>query len=1061
MTTARQQLATLATVFQRVSQSGLDLEPFAAEVVRGARLCTGAEVAAFAWVDTQRSELDVVWVGPGEPQREPLRLPLAEGIFGLVSRYGDAIRLEDAPQHPSFSRSLDLRCGSRTRGLLALPVKRDAAVAAVLQVTNAEAPFTDLEYDALAGLAALASFVLQTKHTFWTSRTLTGQATATMDILGVAPSVGMHGLLALAAQRLAALLHADCSRAWLVDRQTMELEKADGPDAGARSPMKGLAGQAGRTRQLANVMCTASEPLYDATVDCNGVGASLSVPVSVDGDIWAVLQVANVGPVKDGLGRPRFTSEDELVATALAACVARRLLEVHLSTQLEMEKSTTAVMGALATTMYTAATDQVVLLEMVRRHVEVLTHADKTLVYQYTADRRRFHLVLGADAEISVPAGSGLLGAVAKSREAVLVDDAYSDPRFDQTVDSMTQYHTQSVLCVPMLSKTDVVAVFGAVNRRGHGGQTLPFRPEDLQATVALCRFASAVWSSTTAFHSAQQKSREELIVDRIASELADTPLDPRAAYQLIGDRMHSLCPCENVAMLFLDAEMEELRGYCGEGPEVRLPCSAVYLPCEALRKKERIHLVDVSTSRTFDPISLGYDSGCAKVRSVLCLPFLHHDAVIAVAQLINRRDGAGRPVSFSPADLSILSAFVAAAAAGLNNIVALREMQGTTRQHSLFADLMAAIPADVVSGPTWLCGLREHLQALVCAQRCALLLVDFVTDTVACHNGEGSPVVSPLKSSHLLHHVVRTGEAVFIKDCKDDRRCRWAAEVATDSTALSLLYVPFACSGVIVGVAQLINRHGTEGQAVPFTRDDLRTITAAVRHAGPILQLAQHQARLARETSERAVLSENMSRVAASDLAEVANIMQATADVALTALRGEQCFVLAYERENRQLVSDPSMNTVRRSIVVDLESVPGEAVVQRRPLSLAQASEHQYFRKHDVLWGCRTRCLLVMPIYVHGAVVGAIMVLNKTDGSSHFTKEDAEKLTLFSSSCATAIGNCTQFRNLRRQLGQALAVLHAMNDLLPTHHVPQLLNFTEQVCRRQPAAVACLNGGP
>src|SRR5437899_2318485 len=45
-------------------------------------------------------------------------------------------------------------------------------------------------------------------------------------------------------------------------------------------------------------------------------------------------------------------------------------------------------------------------------------------------------------AEIRVPLGAGIVGAVASSGETVNIPDAYSDPRFNQEVDRRTGYRT-------------------------------------------------------------------------------------------------------------------------------------------------------------------------------------------------------------------------------------------------------------------------------------------------------------------------------------------------------------------------------------------------------------------------------------------------------------------------------------------------------------------------------------------------------------------------------------------------------------------------------------------
>lgn len=61
---------------------------------------------------------------------------------------------------------------------------------------------------------------------------------------------------------------------------------------------------------------------------------------------------------------------------------------------------------------------------------------------------------------------SSIAGYVAATKEAALIKDAYSDPRFDRRVDAATGYRTTSVLCVPLKdAHGTVVAVLQAVNK--------------------------------------------------------------------------------------------------------------------------------------------------------------------------------------------------------------------------------------------------------------------------------------------------------------------------------------------------------------------------------------------------------------------------------------------------------------------------------------------------------------------------------------------------------------------------------------------------------------------
>jgi adenylate cyclase len=71
------------------------------------------------------------------------------------------------------------------------------------------------------------------------------------------------------------------------------------------------------------------------------------------------------------------------------------------------------------------------------------------------------------DEEVRIPIGSGVAGAAAASGEAIRVDDAYADPRFNPDVDRQLGYRTRSILCLPVKDRHgSVFAVAQLLNRR-------------------------------------------------------------------------------------------------------------------------------------------------------------------------------------------------------------------------------------------------------------------------------------------------------------------------------------------------------------------------------------------------------------------------------------------------------------------------------------------------------------------------------------------------------------------------------------------------------------------
>lgn len=110
--------------------------------------------------------------------------------------------------------------------------------------------------------------------------------------------------------------------------------------------------------------------------------------------------------------------------------------------------------------------------------------------------------------ELRIPISAGFVGYSVKSGEALLIDDAYKDDRFDRRSDEKTHYRTTSVMTVPLMDGMGkVMGVYQAINKQG---ESSVFSKQDLERLVL-----TAVYSAKTiesARLTAQlESSKEEL----------------------------------------------------------------------------------------------------------------------------------------------------------------------------------------------------------------------------------------------------------------------------------------------------------------------------------------------------------------------------------------------------------------------------------------------------------------------------------------------------------------------------------------------------------------------
>lgn len=83
--------------------------------------------------------------------------------------------------------------------------------------------------------------------------------------------------------------------------------------------------------------------------------------------------------------------------------------------------------------------------------------------------------------EIRFPANQGIAGQVFKTGEPIQVNEAYTDPRFNQEIDKKTDFITKNILCIPILTKSGAsVGVTQVLNKRDGA-----FNNRDLQRLTA------------------------------------------------------------------------------------------------------------------------------------------------------------------------------------------------------------------------------------------------------------------------------------------------------------------------------------------------------------------------------------------------------------------------------------------------------------------------------------------------------------------------------------------------------------------------------------------------
>ncbi|MGA3113779.1 MAG: SpoIIE family protein phosphatase [Syntrophobacteraceae bacterium] len=93
--------------------------------------------------------------------------------------------------------------------------------------------------------------------------------------------------------------------------------------------------------------------------------------------------------------------------------------------------------------------------------------------------------------------GQGIAGTVHDTGEPLLIENAYSDTRFNREFDRMTGYRTQTILCVPLKIKERVIGVSQVINKLDGSS----FNEEDKETLSLLCVHAAIAVENARLHH--------------------------------------------------------------------------------------------------------------------------------------------------------------------------------------------------------------------------------------------------------------------------------------------------------------------------------------------------------------------------------------------------------------------------------------------------------------------------------------------------------------------------------------------------------------------------------
>ena len=229
--------------------------------------------------------------------------------------------------------------------------------------------------------------------------------------------------------------------------------------------------------------------------------------------------------------------------------------------------------------------------------------------------------------------------------------------------------------------------------------------------------------------------------------------------------------------------------------------------------------------------------------RSILSVPVKSKEEVIAVVQLINKREEA----EYDEDDQEMAVLFASHLANVMDNVKLYWEMSEKVSRLSVLMDASIHMTSTLDLEEV-LDLIMSQAKEVLDAEASSVFLIDeeenelYFVSATGTGGGRAKRVRVPWGKG-IVGWVAETGETLLVPDVAKDKRFYRKVDEETDFVTKSILAVPLVVKGRVVGVAETLNKERTGG----FTQDDVELFEAFARHAA----VAVDNARLYSELEE------------------------------------------------------------------------------------------------------------------------------------------------------------------------------------------------------------------
>ncbi|RZF41138.1 hypothetical protein LSTR_LSTR010790 [Laodelphax striatellus] len=304
------------------------------------------------------------------------------------------------------------------------------------------------------------------------------------------------------------------------------------------------------------------------------------------------------------------------------------------------------------------------------------------------------------DNEVQVPWGVGVLGHVADTGETVNLQIACEDPRFDDEVDRIMGYHTESLLCMPVRNAYDeIIAVAQVINKNpdrddGH------FTCKDEKLFETYLQFVGIALTNAQIVETSRQEYDRNRNLLEVVHDLFEEQTSLEKVVLKTMQRAQKLLKCERAAVLLVEENSEpntkfsklfELNSPHPNGQNGQISNKSrngmengnvsQYLLGLAERVAASGEVINVAECVEVEKGSVG------NVRCLLAMPVRNRNyQTIGVACIINKLNN----LPFDEADEQLFEAFTIFCGLGIHNTLMYNEVEKAMARQKVTIEVLS-----------------------------------------------------------------------------------------------------------------------------------------------------------------------------------------------------------------------------------------------------------------------------------------------------------------------------------------------------------------------------------